>query len=336
MFDYLKNKRVLITGAGSLAHGLAKELKCSDIAALSRNEASQFQFLEKFKNAKCYMGDIKDEVRVNMVFREFRPDVVIHTAACKRVDVAQLEPINTIKNNIIGSINIIEAAYRNNVEACINIDTDKSVDSQTYYGHTKNLASAAFLDMNKLGSTKFSVVRYGNILCSRSSVAVIWTNAAQTNSDIKITNPEMTRFYFTIDEGVKLIEYGLKNTLTTPHGHGKIYCTEMCAGTLSDLADVIVDCNKSKSKQITVGARVSAEKMDEVLISKQELKDTIKTEDFFIPFYSIYKELYYFIISPGSNKTNISEQFTSATAPRLSKEELKLMYEWAVKNTYQN
>jgi len=335
MFESIKNKRILITGAGSLAHGIAENCN-NELAVMSRNEASQFAFLEKFKPAKSYVGDIKDKSRLSFVLKDFKPHIIIHTAACKRVEIAQLEPINTVKNNILGSLNVIEAAYENNVECCINIDTDKSVNSQTYYGHSKNLASAMFLDMNRLGVTKYSVVRYGNVLCSRASVGIIWGNAAKAKLPLKLTNPLMTRFYFTILEGVKLIDYALKQTITNPQGHGKIYCTEMCAGTLEDLADIIIEKYENKSIKEVIGSRVSAEKIHEMLISELELKDTIRTDDYYEPFYSKNKRLHYFIISPFSNKSNISVPFTSDNAPKLTKVELLSMYDYAINHTYQN
>lgn len=331
MFEYLNNKRVLITGAGTLAYGLAQKLNC-ELAVYSRNEASQFSFGEVFQDARMYMGDVCDRNRLIQVFRSFKPEIVIHTAAAKRVDVAQKEPLNTIYQNIVGTMNVAEVSINENVEAVIGIGTDKEVDPQTIYGWTKALGNAALLDYDKMGDTKFSVVRYGNVLCSRSSVGVIWLDAARAGKKLKVTNPNMTRFFFTIEDGVRLIEYGLNKTLLTPNGHGRIYSTEMCAGTLQDLAEAI-DSEYNCGIEI-IGSRVVEEKLHEVLIGKKERDSTIKTNDVFYPPYSPSTKLHYLITSPDLTKTNMEELVTSENAPRLSKEELLNMLQTADKITF--
>ena len=334
MFDYLKNKRVFITGAGTLSAGLLKELSNVECAIYNRNEASQFLFKEKYPFIKCYMGDIQDYERLTTTIRDFKPNVIIHTAAAKRVDVAELEPINTVKQNIFGSFNVGLAAIRNNVEAVIGIGTDKEVAPQTIYGYTKALGSSILLDFDRQGDTKFSIVRYGNILCSRSSVGVIWLNAAKEGKKIKVTNGDMTRFWFTIDQAVELIDFGLWTTISSPHGHGKIYSTQMCASKLIDLASALDEQYHCGIE--TIGLRVSAEKMHECLISEKEVKDTVRCIDINrkSPIYANDLTLQYFITAPGSNKSDITAPFTSENAPQLNKYQLLDMIKYADDITY--
>lgn len=320
MFEYLKNKRVLLTGAGTLSYGLANDLK-TELAVYSRNESRQHKFLEAYKDCKGYLGDIRDFERITHVIRDFKPDIIIHTAASKKVDVCEHEPILTVENNLVGTLNVGKAAWRNNVEAVIGIGTDKEVDPCTTYGRCKLLSSQILLDFDRLGDTKFSVVRYGNVTLSASSVLVKWLRDARLNQPIKITNPDMTRFLFTIKEGVELINYGLDKTLNN-NGHGKIFSTKMCASTLSKLADAVISSTCSQSQKEIIGARVAAEKIHECLISNAELKDTIETKDFYSPIYAKKYTLSYFITSPGSNKSNVSSVFTSDIAPQLTSEEL--------------
>lgn len=335
MFEYLKNKRVMITGAGTLAHSLAEHMENVEFAVYSRNEASQFKFQEKYPKSKIYMGDVQDYERLTLVTRDFKPSVIIHTAAAKRVDVAQLEPVNTIKQNIIGTLNIGGVAIRNCVEAVIGIGTDKEVEPQTIYGWTKALGSASLLDYNRLGDTKFSIVRYGNILCSRSSVGVIWLNAARNGQKLKVTDPTMTRFFFPVKDGVGLINYGLNKTLNTPIGHGKIYSTEMCAGTLEDLAKAI-DKQYNCGVEV-VGLRVSEEKKHECLIGKSEIQDTVRTNDKVDAWYAPYGvNLHYFVTSPGNGKSNIERPFTSDIAPKLDIDQLWNLVDYCDKNTFKD
>jgi len=333
MFEYLKGKKVLITGCGTLAWGLAKELTC-EVAIYSRNEAAQFKFTQEYPCVKAYLGDIQDKIRFTHVVRDFKPNIIIHTAAVKRVDVAENEPVLTTKNNILGTLNVGEVALNEGVEAVIGIGTDKEVDSKTVYGDSKKLSNLCLLDLDRLGDTKFSIVRYGNIFGSRSSVGVIWQEAAAKNEAIRITNPDMTRFFFVVSDAVRLIDYGLNKTLNQ-NGHGKIYSTEMCMGTLDDLATAIINLTYSKSEKQTVGLRVSAEKLHESLISERELQDTIRTSDVYKPCYTD-AELHYFVTTPGSKKSNISTLFTSDVAPKLTIDQLKDMVQHANEITFKD
>lgn len=333
MFEYLNRKKCLVTGAGTLAYALAQELNC-ELAIYSRNEAAQFKFKEDFPVIKDYLGDIRDKYRLTQIVRDFKPDILIHTAAVKRVDIAENEPLHTIKNNILGTINVGEVAIENNIEVVIGIGTDKEVNSQTIYGNSKGLSNLCLLDMDKIGDTKFSIVRYGNVAASRSSVIVIWDKAAKADKPIKITNPDMTRFFFTVKEGVGLIDYGLNKTLNQ-NGHGKIYSTEMCAGTLNDLADAIIGSKYSKSKKEIIGSRVAVEKLHECLLSEIEIIDTIKTDDKYNPSYASSIELHYFITTPGSKKSNVTAPFTSDNACRLDVNCLSAMVTEALNTTWQ-
>lgn len=355
MFEIIKGKRVLITGAGTLTHGIAKELEGNiEYAIYSRNEANSFAFEQKFPKAKAYLGDIKDKHRLNTVFAEFKPDIVIHGAAVKRVDLAQKEIINTVKNNVLGSLNVAEVALEHDVELCLGIGTDKESSPQTRYGYSKELTSMMFSDFNREKSTKFAVCRYGNVMASRSSVGVVWLDAAKKGQTIKITNPDMTRFWFPIDEAVWLINFAINNIIDNPYyfglpndknaAYGRIYSTQMAASTLLTLAEAL--CEKYGCKMEVTGNR-GGEKLHESLISQEETKYTIKVgnpgiERWYLPNISMYQ----YIINPFMEipqECSLQEDncgcykmapFTSDIAPQLNKEQVLKLLEYADQITY--
>lgn len=358
MFETIKGKRVLITGAGTLTHEIARQFGDNiEYAIYSRNEANSFNFEQKFPKAKVYIGDVKDCHRLNTVFADFKPNIVIHGAAVKRVDLAQKEIINTVKNNVIGSLNVAETALEHGVEICVGIGTDKESNPQTRYGYSKELASMMFCDFNREKSTKFGICRYGNVMASRSSVGVVWLDVAKKGQTIKVTNPDMTRFWFPVDEAVEVIEFAIDSMINNtryfdvPHDktalYGRIYSTQMAASKLSVLAEAL--CEKYGCKMEITSNR-GGEKLHESLISEEETKNTVLVtikrppiERWYLPGIPIYQ----YIINPFLNinreedrccqkdcQCNIVTPFTSDIAPQLNKEQVLQLLEYADKITY--
>jgi FlaA1/EpsC-like NDP-sugar epimerase len=210
MFEYLKGKRVLVTGGcGTVGHELAKQLVIAGVeahAVFSRNEAAQFKLKQIYPHILCYWGDVRIRHELDKVFLDFKPDVVIHAAAVKVVPVAEREMLNTFEINALGTYNVAMACIDHGVEAACTIGTDKQCAPVNVYGMTKHIATSIFADANRIGKTRFVSSRYGNVLCSRSSLGVIIMDQAMKGQDLTVTDPTMTRFFFTIQEGVSLID----------------------------------------------------------------------------------------------------------------------------------
>jgi len=173
------NKNILITGGtGSFGNEfvshLLKNYKCNKIIVFSRDELKQYDMrikFNRFKNLRFFIGDIRDLDRLKFAFRDV--DFVVHAAALKHVPIAEYNPLEFIKTNIMGSSNIVTAALDTQVKKVMALSTDKAVNPMNLYGATKLCAEKIFLDANALSgtkSTKFSVVRYGNVLNSRGSI----------------------------------------------------------------------------------------------------------------------------------------------------------------------
>jgi FlaA1/EpsC-like NDP-sugar epimerase len=180
MFEYLRGKRVLVTGGcGTVGHALAEAfVEVGDIehCVVSRNEAAQFALKQRFPHIQMILGDIKDEETLERAFLEFKPQVVIHAAAVKVVPVAEREMLNTFETNAMGSYHVARMCMKHDVEVAITIGTDKQCAPVNVYGMTKHIATSIFSDANRTGKTRFLSTRYGNVLCSRSSLGVIITS----------------------------------------------------------------------------------------------------------------------------------------------------------------
>ena len=217
----MNNQKILITGAtGSfgkkMIDRIIKKYRFKRLVIFSRDELKQSLIREKYseekyKNLRFFIGDIRDQERVKAAFNEI--DVVIHAAALKQVTTAEYNPMECIKTNIIGAENVIKAALANNVKKVVALSTDKAVDPVNLYGATKLAAEKLFISANNIFGnkpTRFSVVRYGNVIGSRGSVVEVFNKILATNKPFPITDKNMTRFWMTIDESVNLVLRSLK------------------------------------------------------------------------------------------------------------------------------
>ena len=215
MFD---GKKVLITGGtGSLGKALTKKLlktNVNTIRIFSRDEWKQEQMQSEIKDERLryFIGDVRDKERLSRALEDV--DIVVHAAALKVMPVAEYNPFEAVKTNVIGSENLIEACLDNNVELVLAIGTDKAVSPVNTYGATKLLMERLFVSANFYKGNhniKFLCVRYGNVLGSRGSIVPIFANQIKTGKKITITDPNMTRFNITMDNALELIFRALKN-----------------------------------------------------------------------------------------------------------------------------
>ncbi len=281
--NFLANKTILITGGtGSFGSNFLKKLlrlkkKPKKIIILSRDELKQFElskiYNEKiFPNIRYFLGDIRDKQRLKFALVDV--DFVIHAAALKHVPIAEYNPIEFIKTNIIGSQNLIETSIESGVKKVIALSTDKASSPINLYGATKLCADKLFIAANSIAgkkNTKFSVVRYGNVTASRGSVIPKFIQEKK-NKVLNITHKDMTRFNISIEEGIATVIWALKNAYGS-----EIIVPKLASYSILDLAKSIC----SECKLNFTGIR-PGEKKHEEMISLEESRNTIDLKDKYV------------------------------------------------------
>ena len=265
----LNNKTLLITGGtgsfGSAAvEYLLKKSKLKKIIVFSRDENKQYLMQNKFKDNRLrfFLGDVRDEERLLMAFRNV--DFVIHAAAQKHVSSAEYNPIECIKTNVYGAQAIISASIKSGVKKVINLSTDKACNPINLYGASKLCAEKLFVNANQLSGksdTKFSIVRYGNVIASRGSVIPLFLKLSkQKNSKIPLTHKSMSRFFITLEQAVKFVINCLDKMK-----EGEIFVPKMNSIYIEKLIKII----NPKSKIKIIGKK-PGEKIHETLFSTDE------------------------------------------------------------------
>lgn len=271
-----KNKNIIITGGtGSFGKKFVevflKKFKPKKLIIYSRDELKQYEMkihFSKYKNLRFFLGDVRDKDRLRFAFREV--DYVVHAAALKQVDTAEYNPMECLKTNVNGAENVIDACLHNKVKKVIALSTDKAVNPINLYGVTKLASDKLFISANLLSGnlgTKFSVVRYGNVVGSRGSVLPLFKKLVMQNKNVlPITNKDMTRFWITLNEGVNFVLKSFNRMIG-----GEIFIPIIPSIKITDLA-------KSMGKNIKVkivGVR-PGEKIHELLCSEDESQNVRK------------------------------------------------------------
>ncbi|TCS70813.1 UDP-N-acetylglucosamine 4,6-dehydratase family protein [Effusibacillus lacus] len=211
---YLKDQVVLVTGAGgSIGSELCRQLSTFEpklLLLLGHGENSLYEIeLELGKNypqrIETIVADIQDRIRIREVFETYRPSVVFHAAAHKHVPLMERNPAEAVKNNIIGTLNVAESAQEYGASHFVLISTDKAVNPTSAMGATKRVAEMIVQGLNSYGSTRFSAVRFGNVLGSRGSVIPVFKRQIQAGGPVTVTHPDMVRYFMTIPEAVQLV-----------------------------------------------------------------------------------------------------------------------------------
>lgn len=278
----LRNKTILVTGGtGSFGQKFAQIVyqthKPKTIRIFSRGEYVQYQMAQKFRNDKhdrmrFLIGDVRDKERLQRAMNGV--DIVVHAAALKQIVAAEYNPIEAVRTNINGTMNVIDAAIDNNVERVILISTDKAVNPVNLYGATKLCAEKLFIQANSYTGgrkTRFSCVRYGNVVGSRGSVIPLFLHQAKEGI-LTITHKDMSRFWITLEQGVEFVIRSIG-----PMRGGEIFVPKIPSVKTIDLARVLAPQAKIKIIGIRAG-----EKLHEVLISKEEARHTKELKDCFI------------------------------------------------------
>lgn len=279
--NFLYNKTILITGgSGSFGNALVKYLlknsNLKKIIIFSRDENKQFEMQNKFrnKNLRFFLGDVRDEDRVFTALKDV--DYVIHAAAQKHVPASEYNPFECIKTNIYGAQTVISASIKQKVKKVIAISTDKACNPINLYGATKLCAEKLFVNGNQLSGangTKFSVVRYGNVIASRGSLIPFFLDLIKKKEkSLPLTHKLMTRFFITIEDSVKFVLDSLRNLKG-----GEIIIPKMNSIYILDLIRFI---NSTLPIKI-IGLR-PGEKIDEILMSKDENSLAYETKKYFL------------------------------------------------------
>ncbi len=307
-------------GTGSFGHQMILELmryKPKSIRILSRDEDKQYnlkqEFLEKpiSNRLQFVIADVRDYDRIYSVTRDI--DILFHAAALKQVPSVEDHPYEAVKTNIVGAYNIVKAAVARKIDKVVAISTDKAVKPVNAMGMTKALQEKLILsdDITK-EKTMFCCVRYGNVLGSRGSVIPLWDKLLGQNKPLTITHPEMTRFMLTLSQAIDLVFYALK------YGKGgEIFVKKAPATKMTNLAQAYAELKTGKKNYPLkfIGIR-SGEKIDEVLVSQEEMRRVIDKKDHFI----IKKESK--IDKSFLNKSTKLTEYGSGTADSLSIEDL--------------
>ena len=311
-------KSILITGGtGSFGKRfvatLLKDFQPTRIVVYSRDELKQFEMQREF-DAPCmryFIGDVRDPQRLIQAMSGV--DIVVHAAALKQVPAAEYNPMECIKTNIHGAENVIRAAIDNQVAKVIALSTDKAANPINLYGATKLASDKLFVAANNMvgkNPTRFAVVRYGNVIGSRGSVVPFFRDlAAKGAKDIPLTDKRMTRFWITLDEGVRFVLKSFERM----HG-GEIFVPKLPSARITDIAEAVAPGVPTK----VIGIR-PGEKLHEVMCPRDDSHLTLEFDQHFTLQPSISFNIHpdYAISAIGEKGRPVGEDFeySSGTNP---------------------
>ena len=288
------SKVILITGGtGSFGkafiNNLFKNYKPKKVIVFSRDELKQYEIYNNLinkgvsvKNIRFFLGDVRDRSRLNLAFKDV--DYVVHAAALKQIPAAEYNPQECIKTNINGAENVIFAALEQGVKKVIALSTDKACSPVNLYGATKLVSDKLFVAANMLvgqkQDTKFSVVRYGNVIDSRGSVIPYFKDLIKQNKkSLPVTDTKMTRFFLSLDEGVEFVKLCFERMFG-----GEIFIPKLPSMYIVDLVKAL----GPNIKHHVIGIR-PGEKLNEALCTKDDSHLTLEFKD-------------YYVIQPPTNK----------------------------------
>jgi FlaA1/EpsC-like NDP-sugar epimerase len=284
MNSIFKGKRILVTGGtGSIGSEIVRQLlkfNPKQIRIYSRDESKHFFLMQELKEqtvTRHLIGDIRDKDRLELATKN--TDIIFHVAALKHVSFCEYNPFEAIKTNILGTQNLIDSAIKHNVKKVIAISTDKAVYPNTIMGITKLLMERMIISAHNYAGnavTKFSVLRFGNVLNSRGSVIPLWAEQIKNGGPVTITDRKMKRFFMSIPEAVQLIF-----TAASIMRGQEIIVLKMREKSITSLAKKIIkeqsNGRKIPIKIIGLGER---EKLTERLFTDEELKFMINKKSF--------------------------------------------------------
>ncbi len=275
------NKSILITGGtGSFGRAFIKHVLSNyqpkRLIVYSRDELKQFEMQQEFSHSamRFFLGDVRDAERLDTAFHGV--DLVVHAAALKQITAAEYNPMECLKTNVVGAQNVINMALRNEVENVVALSTDKAANPANLYGASKLAADKLFVAANNIvgnRKTRFSVVRYGNVMGSRGSVVPFFRKLiADGVTELPITDPRMTRFWITLEQGVQFVT----KAFSRMQG-GEIFIPKLPSAGIMDIAEVLAPGFKKR----IIGIR-SGEKLHELMCTKDDARHVLDFSDHYI------------------------------------------------------
>jgi UDP-N-acetylglucosamine 4,6-dehydratase (inverting) len=301
----LKGSSILVTGGTgsfgkSIIRHLLDEIDPARVVIFSRDELKQYECRNLFDNdsrLRWFIGDIRDRHRLNRAMHGV--DHVVHAAALKQVDTAEYNPWEFVKTNIIGSQNVIEACIDAGVKKVVALSTDKASSPINLYGATKLTADKLFITGNHYAAaypTRFSVVRYGNVMGSRGSVIPFFRKLAAEGKSLPITDLRMTRFFITLPQAVDFV----MKSFELMQG-GELYVPRIPSMKIVDLAQAVAPGAPMHNSGLRPG-----EKLHEEMISPEEGRRTLRVDDRYV----LQPDLASWGYKPPAGGVPVSEGFT--------------------------
>jgi UDP-N-acetylglucosamine 4,6-dehydratase len=306
------NKSVLVTGGtGTFGKRFIKNLlsrsKVRRVVVYSRDEFKQYEMQEELSPhasvLRFFIGDVRDGQRLQLAARE--TDIIVHSAALKQVPAAEYNPFECIRTNIIGAENVVHAALNNGVDKVLALSTDKAANPINLYGATKLASDKIFVAANNLSGsigTRFSVVRYGNVVGSRGSVIPFFARLIAAGSDhLPVTDKRMTRFWITLQQGVDFVA----SSIAMMRG-GEIFVPKIPSMRITDLAACLAPHLPLKEIGIRPG-----EKLHEVMVTDDDSRMTLELPDRYViePAFSFWQRETYL----KSGARSVAEGFRYAS-----------------------
>jgi UDP-N-acetylglucosamine 4,6-dehydratase len=284
LWTLFTGKSVLVTGGtGSFGRAFVRRIfevaEPARVIILSRDELKQYEMQQEAPYAnnprlRFFLGDVRDRSRLDVAFRDV--DYVVHAAALKQVPAAEYNPFESIRTNVFGAENVIQAAQANRVKRVIALSTDKACTPINLYGASKLASDKLFVAANNMSGsagTLFAVVRYGNVIGSRGSVIPFFQRLIAENADhLPITDPAMSRFWLTLDQGVDFV---LSSFLKTRGG--EIFVPKIPSMRITDLAEALAPNLPHRLVGIRPG-----EKLHEVMIVSDDARATVSLPDRYV------------------------------------------------------
>ena len=294
--------KVLITGGtGTVGKAIIAQ-NDNEYISISRNEENIANLKREYPNVKCYVGNIEDKSLLLRVFKEVKPDVVVHSAAMKHIDLMEQNPIAGCNVNVMGSLNVVEASIINNVPITIGISTDKACLSESVYGASKYLMERVFMNTNT-DENRFSLTRFANVAHSAGSVLPFWLKLREEGKPVKLTDPNMNRLIFTKEDAANLVKRTIEHT--QKHGGGFVKSYKMKCVNMLDLANIISD-------DVEIVGKRPGEKTDEDLISEREIARTY-----------IYGDDIHIQAEENTGDNKLTEPYNSKSAQKMSTLEMR-------------
>ena len=295
--------KILITGgSGTIGKAFIKQFPEHNYFNVSRNEKFLTDLMREHPKTKNYIGNIEDKEFLFRVFKEVKPDIVIHAAAMKHINIAEENPIQACQSNVIGSINIINASVIADVPITIGISTDKACSSASVYGDTKSLMEKCFMEANT-DKNKFALTRFANVAHSNGSVLPFWLRLKEEGKTLKLTSGKMNRLMFSKPDAARLINKAIDKCKSD--GGGFVCSYKMKSVNMLNLAKIISD-------DIEIVGLRPGEKLNEDLISEKE-----------IPFTYIHGDMIYIYNQENLDMNKLENGYSSANAKKMSLTEME-------------